>query len=162
LSPVQFRKGDVFDLILCALVDTGLPPERLEIEITESAFVEADPAIAKALERLRALGVRISLDDFGTGYSSLHYLGALPIDCIKIDQSFVRALAREPNAAATVRAVAALAKAHGKLLVAEGIEGGGEAEFLDALGCEYGQGWLFGRPEPVESFRRRLDGRAAA
>ena len=162
VSPVQFGLCDVADEVEAALAEANLAPERLEIEITESAFVEADPAIATALARIRALGVRISLDDFGTGYSSLHYLGALPIDCIKIDQSFVRALARDTTAAATVRAVAALAKAHGKLLVAEGIEGGGEAEFLDALGCEYGQGWLFGRPEPAASFLARLRGRAAA
>ena len=162
VSPVQFGLCDVAAEVEAALAAANLPPERLEIEITESAFVEADPAIPQALERLRALGVRISLDDFGTGYSSLHYLGSLPIDCIKIDQSFVRALSRDPAAAATVRAVAALAKAHGKLLVAEGIEGGGEAEFLDAIGCEYGQGWLFGRPEPADKFLARLLGRAAA
>jgi len=162
VSPVQFGLSDVAAEVEAALAAANLPPGRLEIEITESAFVEADPAIATALERLRALGVRISLDDFGTGYSSLHYLGSLPIDCIKIDQSFVRALSRDPAAAATVRAVVALAKAHGKLLVAEGIEGGGEAEFLAAMHCEYGQGWLFGRPEPAASFLARLKRRAAA
>ena len=162
VSPVQFGLCDVAAEVEAALAAAHLPPGRLEIEITESAFVEADPAIAQALERVRALGVRISLDDFGTGYSSLHYLGSLPIDCIKIDQSFVRAMSREPSAAATVQAVIALAKAHGKLLVAEGIEGAGEAEALAAMGCDYGQGWRFGRPEPAEAFLARFRPRAAA
>ncbi len=162
VSPVQFGLSDVAAEVEAALIGANLPASRLEIEITESAFVEADPAIAQSLERVRALGVRISLDDFGTGYSSLHYLGSLPIDCIKIDQSFVRAMPREPSAAATVQAVIALARAHGKLLVAEGIEGGGEAEALAAMGCDYGQGWLFGRPEPAAAFQARLLRRAAA
>jgi EAL domain-containing protein (putative c-di-GMP-specific phosphodiesterase class I) len=152
VSPVQFGLSDVFADVQVALLAAKLPAERLEIEITESAFVDGDSSIASALEKLRALGVRIALDDFGTGYSSLHYLGRLPIDTIKIDQSFVRAMRREATAAATVAAVVALAKAHSKKLVAEGIETAADAAALAAMGCEYGQGYHFGRPQDAATF----------
>ena len=162
VSPVQFGLSDVYADVVNALKLAGLPAERLEIEITESAFVEGDSAIATALEKLRALGVTIALDDFGTGYSSLHYLGRLPIDTIKIDQSFVRVMHRQQSAAATVAAVITLAKAHGKSLVAEGIESAEDAALLKAMGCEYGQGYYFARPQDAGSFLAAIRGKAAA
>ena len=162
VSPVQFGLTDVFVDVQTALLHAKLPPGRLQIEITESAFVDGDSAITTALEKLRAIGVTIALDDFGTGYSSLHYLGRLPIDTIKIDQSFVRAMEREPTAAATVGAIVALAKAHGKSLVAEGIESADDAARLLALGCENGQGYHFGRPIEASAFLAAIRGRAAA
>ena len=165
VSPVQFGLTDVFVDVQTALLHAKLPPGRLQIEITESAFVDGDCAITSALEKLRAIGVTIALDDFGTGYSSLHYLGRLPIDTIKIDQSFVRAMEREPTAAATVGAIVALAKAHGKSLVAEGIETFDDAARLLALGCEHGQGYHFGRPIEATAFLAAIrgeKGRAAA
>jgi predicted signal transduction protein with EAL and GGDEF domain/CHASE2 domain-containing sensor protein len=159
VSPVQFGLSDVYAEVSEALQEAGLAPERLEIEITESGFVDADAAISTSLDRLRDLGVKIALDDFGTGYSSLHYLGRLPIDTIKIDQSFVRAMRHEPTAAATVTAIVALAKAHGKRLVAEGIESADVAELLKAMGCEYGQGYHFARPLDGATFLARLSKR---
>jgi predicted signal transduction protein with EAL and GGDEF domain/CHASE2 domain-containing sensor protein len=165
VSPVQFGLSDVFADVQVALLAAKLPPERLEIEITESAFADGDGAIGAALAKLRGLGVKIALDDFGTGYSSLHYLGRLPIDTIKIDQSFVRAMRREAAAAATVAAVVALAKAHGKTLVAEGVETAEDAAALAAMGCEYGQGYHFGPPQDAATFLaaiRASAGRAAA
>jgi predicted signal transduction protein with EAL and GGDEF domain/CHASE2 domain-containing sensor protein len=156
VSPVQFGLSDVFADVREALREAGLAPERLEIEITESGFVEGDAAITAALGRLRELGVKIALDDFGTGYSSLHYLGRLPIDTIKIDQSFVRAMHLEAGAAATVAAIVALAKAHDKRLVAEGIETAEDATLLKAMGCECGQGYHFARPLDGLAFLTRL------
>ena len=162
VSPVQFGLSDVYADVVTALRLAGLPARRLEVEITESAFVDGASVVAEALEKLRALGVTIALDDFGTGYSSLHYLGRLPIDTIKIDQSFVRVMHREPSAAATVAAVVTLAKAHGKSLVAEGIETVEDAHLLKAMGCEYGQGYYFARPQDAASFLAAIRGRAAA
>jgi len=161
VSPVQFALSDVFEEVRLALEASGLPPNRLEIEITESIFVERESAISVTLEKLRALGVSVALDDFGTGYSSLHYLGRLPIDTIKIDQSFIRRLLLDPQAAATVQAIVTLARAHGKKLVAEGVEDIEQARFLLALGCEYGQGYYYGRPEDAARFRAALEGEPA-
>ena len=162
VSPVQFGLSDVYADVERALNDAGLPPQRLEIEITESAFVDGDASISLGLDKLRALGVKIALDDFGTGYSSLHYLGRLPIDTIKIDQSFVREMRREASAAATVRAIVALAKAHGKSLVAEGVETAEDAALLAEMGCEYGQGYHFDRPLDAAAFLARTDTAQAA
>jgi EAL domain-containing protein (putative c-di-GMP-specific phosphodiesterase class I) len=156
VSPVQFGLSDVYSDVREALDVSGLAPERLEIEITESGFVEGDASVPAALEKLRALGVKIALDDFGTGYSSLHYLGRLPVDTIKIDQSFVRAMRLESSAAATVAAIVALAKAHGKRLVAEGIESADVAELLKAMGCEWGQGFYFAAPLEGPAFLAKL------
>jgi predicted signal transduction protein with EAL and GGDEF domain/CHASE2 domain-containing sensor protein len=162
VSPVQFGLSDVFADVCDALTAAGLEPRRLELEITESAFADGDSAISSTLAKLRVLGVKIALDDFGTGYSSMHYLGRLPIDTIKIDQSFVRAMRTEPTAAATVGAIVALAKAHGKSLVAEGIETAADAAQLAAMGCEYGQGYHFGRPMDGPAFAAVINGERAA
>lgn len=156
VSPVQFALSDVVAEVTNALAVSGLPPQRLEIEITESLFVDSHSSVGESLERLRALGVTVALDDFGTGYSSLHYLARLPIDTIKIDQSFTRRLIIDPAADATVQAIVSLARAHRKHLVAEGIETLEQAELLRHFGCDVAQGYLYGRPESAKAFRQRF------
>jgi EAL domain-containing protein (putative c-di-GMP-specific phosphodiesterase class I) len=115
-------------------------------------FVEREADVSHALEALRELGLTVALDDFGAGYSSLHHLGRLPIDVIEIDQSFIRRL-DDASAVATVQAIVALARAHGKALVAEGVSTAHQAEHLTALGCEYGQGYFYARPLDPKVFR---------
>ncbi len=146
VSPVQFELSDVAITIETALQKSGLDPRRLDIEITEGVFVRHAAQVTETLEMIRAMGVGIALDDFGTGYSSLGYLGRLPIDKIKIDQRFVRELPDDDESAAIVSAVLALTHALGKAAVAEGIETAAQAELLRTAGCEYGQGFHFGRP----------------
>ncbi|MEO6013507.1 MAG: EAL domain-containing protein [Devosia sp.] len=156
VSAVQFELSDVVNDIRSALTKSGLAPERLEIEITEGVFVRDVEAVRSLLGQLRALGVRIALDDFGTGYSSLSYLGALPIDKIKVDQSFVRKLPMEPQAVAIAQAVIAISKALNKTVIAEGVEDQQQATMLDALGCHLAQGYFYGRPVSAEDFARRF------
>jgi EAL domain-containing protein (putative c-di-GMP-specific phosphodiesterase class I) len=146
VSPVQFELSDVADTIETAIRDSGLDPRRLDIEITEGVFVRNASQVTETLEMIRAMGIGIALDDFGTGYSSLAYLGRLPIDKIKIDQRFVRELPDDDESAAIVSAVLSLSRALGKSAVAEGIETAAQADVLRRAGCEYGQGFYFGRP----------------
>ena len=146
VSPVQFELSDVAVTIETALQKSGLDPRRLDIEITEGVFVRNASQVTETLEMIRAMGVGIALDDFGTGYSSLGYLGRLPIDKIKIDQRFVRELPTDEESLAIVAAVLNLSTALNKSTVAEGIETSAQAELLRTAGCEYGQGFFFGRP----------------
>lgn len=146
VSPVQFELSDVAVLVEAALQKSGLDPRRLDIEITEGVFVRNASQVTETLEMIRAMGVGIALDDFGTGYSSLGYLGRLPIDKIKIDQRFVRELPDDEESAAIVRAVMELSRALNKTCIAEGIETEQQAAFLRRTGCEFGQGFHFGRP----------------
>jgi diguanylate cyclase (GGDEF)-like protein len=148
-SAIQFSRGSVIEAVMQALSRSGLAPHRLEIEITESAVMSDDKRIVPQLEQLRKMGVRISLDDFGTGYSSLSYLDKYPIDCIKIDRSFVAKLGNEPRTAAVTRAIVCLASDLDMTVVAEGVETKAQAEFLQALGCQVAQGYFFGRPKPA-------------
>jgi diguanylate cyclase (GGDEF)-like protein len=148
VSPVQFELSDVVGDIVEALELSGLAPERLDIEITEGIFVKNFETMTERLQAIRRLGVGIALDDFGTGYSSLSYLGQLPIDKIKIDQSFVRRLPNDAQAAAIIRAVVALSDSLGKRIIAEGIETPDQAWMLQMSGCGEAQGYLFGRPMP--------------
>ncbi len=149
LSPVQFRKGDLFDLILCALVDSGLPPERLEIEITESVLLEDETNYRVVLQQLKNIGISIVLDDFGTGYSSLGYLTIFPVDKIKIDKSFTQGLLERADCAAVVASVLTLARGLDIATTAEGVETEDQFEMLQAAGVNLAQGWLFGRPCPA-------------
>jgi diguanylate cyclase (GGDEF)-like protein len=149
LSPVQFRKGDLFDLILCALVDSGLPPERLEIEITESVLLENETNYRVVLQQLKNIGISIVLDDFGTGYSSLGYLTTFPVDKIKIDKSFTQGLLERADCAAVVASVLTLARGLDIATTAEGVETEDQFEMLQAAGVNLAQGWLFGRPCPA-------------
>ncbi|MBD0272471.1 MAG: EAL domain-containing protein, partial [Acetobacteraceae bacterium] len=147
LSPAQFRRGDLVGSVRAALAASGLPPGRLELEITESVLLEDDQATLDTLRRLRALGVRIAMDDFGTGYSSLGYLQRFPFDKIKIDRSFVREMTRDANCMAIVRAVVSLGATLGATITAEGVETAEQLALLRGIGCEEAQGYLLGRPK---------------
>ena len=148
LSPAQFRLPDLVDRVAAALAEAGLPPERLELEITETAMIEDVAAAAGMLGALRAMGVSIALDDFGTGYSSLSFLHALPFDRIKIDRSFVQHLGTRPGAMAIVRAVVELCRGLAVATTAEGVETDQQVEMLRAAGCTELQGYRFGAPHP--------------
>jgi len=131
-----------------ALKHSGLPPRRLELEITETLLLEKSAQILATLHALRALGVRISMDDFGTGYSSLSYLRSFPFDKIKIDQSFVRDLGSNREAQAIIRSIVSLGKGLGVTITAEGVETEAELSCLRAEGCHEGQGFLFSKARP--------------
>jgi diguanylate cyclase (GGDEF)-like protein len=161
-SPVQFESSDMLVDVKDAIALAGLSPERVAVEITESILISGEAEASVKLNRLRAIGLSIALDDFGTGYSSLSYLDRLPIDEIKIDQSFVRRIADDPSAAAIVQSVLALASRLGKQVVAEGVETEAQAELLRALGCKAVQGYYFGRPMPAEDFRKLFTAPVAA
>ena len=158
VSPVQFELSNLVTDIKDALARTGLDPWRLEIEITEGIFVKDFEATTAKLRAIRQLGVGIAIDDFGTGYSSLSYLGQLPVDKIKIDQSFVRRLPADTEAAAIIRAVIGLGESLGKRIIAEGIETADQAWMLQMMGCRLGQGYHFGRPMSAADFAERLVG----
>jgi EAL domain-containing protein (putative c-di-GMP-specific phosphodiesterase class I) len=140
-----------------ALGRTGLPPERLSLEITETVLMEEAEAPMEAVRELKRLGVRLVLDDFGTGYSSLSYLNRLPIDVLKLDRSFIAPL-REggDTTAAIVYGVVTMAEALGMTVVAEGVEEHAHVDKLRALGCDFAQGYLFARPMPVRELRELL------
>jgi len=146
LSPVQFGKGDLVDCVARALTDSGLPPERLELEITESVLLHDDEKYPALLHAIKSIGVSIVLDDFGTGYSSLSYLRMFPFDKIKIDQSFVKELSTRPDCAAIVCALIALGRNLDMATTAEGVETEEQLMLLRAVGCDLAQGYLFGKP----------------
>lgn len=150
VSAVQLRDEDFGARVLAVLERTGLAPERLELEITETAIVNADGAAAATLRDLRARGVRISLDDFGTGYSSLALLKDLEVDKVKIDRSFVQQATQAEDSAAIVRAVSNLGAALGLRVVAEGVEDEAQHRFVREAGCDELQGYLFSRPVPED------------
>jgi EAL domain-containing protein (putative c-di-GMP-specific phosphodiesterase class I) len=146
VSPVQFHRGGLQESILGALANSGLEPGRLEIEITESIFLEGSEATLRLLHSLRALGVRIALDDFGTGYSSLSYLQSFPFDKLKIDRSFINNLLTRDGANAIVRAITELAHALNIETTAEGVEETAQLMELRSHGCSSVQGFLFAEP----------------
>ena len=150
LSARQFRGGGLVATVSDALQASGLAPDRLQLEITESLLLQDGEAVRGTLGTLRAWGVRISIDDFGTGYSSLGYLRSFSVDNIKIDRSFVQDLGDNSRTSAILQAVMALADQLGVSVTAEGIETEAQAERLQAMGCRQGQGFLFSRPVPIE------------
>jgi EAL domain-containing protein (putative c-di-GMP-specific phosphodiesterase class I) len=152
ISPRQFQQVDLAELVVSVLSEAQVPARLLEIELTESAVMQDAEASVVALERLKSFGVQISIDDFGTGYSSLSYLKRLPLDVLKIDQSFVRDISSDPNDAAIVRAIITLARSLGMKVIAEGVETEAQLAFLNAYGCQYAQGYMFGQPMPPEEF----------
>jgi diguanylate cyclase (GGDEF)-like protein/PAS domain S-box-containing protein len=152
LSPAQFTRGDVVGLVHSILLETGLAPGRLELEITEGVLIEDFDRGLALLRRLKALGVRISMDDFGSGYSSLSYLQAFPFDKIKIDRAFVVNLGRNPQSAAIVRAVIGLGHGLEMSIVAEGVETHEQLAFLAEEGCDTVQGYFIGRPAPIAQY----------
>jgi len=156
VSPRQFQQYDVAQLVSNVIREEQITPELLEIELTESAVMHNAEASVVALEKLKRLGVRVSIDDFGTGYSSLSYLKRFPLDMLKIDQSFVRDISIDPNDAAIVRAIITLARNLGMKVTAEGVEDEAQLSFLNAYGCEFAQGYLFGKPMSVEELTWRM------
>jgi EAL domain-containing protein (putative c-di-GMP-specific phosphodiesterase class I)/CheY-like chemotaxis protein len=158
LSARQFRQVNLSGLVKTILDDTGLPPAALELEITESAFIDdVDEAIAQC-RALKALGCKLSLDDFGTGYSSLAYVSRFPFDKIKIDQSFVRDIVENPVNAAIATATIVMARSLNLMVLAEGVETEAQANFLRSRRCDAIQGYLFSRPVPADEFERLLAG----
>jgi diguanylate cyclase (GGDEF)-like protein/PAS domain S-box-containing protein len=149
LSPVQFRRGDLYDVILDALIDARLPVERLEIEITESVLLDHDVNCRVLLQQLRDIGISIALDDFGKGFSSLRYVTNFPVDKIKIDKSFTHGLVDRAECAAVIASVITLARGLGIATTAEGVETERQSELLRAAGVTLAQGYLFGRPVPA-------------
>jgi EAL domain-containing protein (putative c-di-GMP-specific phosphodiesterase class I) len=158
MSARQFRHPDFVDQVLAVIELTGVDPTKLKLELTESLLLEdVEETIAKMV-RLKAVGVGFSLDDFGTGYSSLTYLKRLPLDQLKIDQSFVRDVLTDQNDAAIARTIVTLASSLGLSVIAEGVETEAQRNFLASVDCHAYQGYLFGRPEPasgIESFIQR-------
>ncbi|MBI5131736.1 MAG: EAL domain-containing protein [Rhodopseudomonas palustris] len=152
LSPAQFLNTDLVAFVHQVLLETGLQPGRLELEITEGVLIEDFERGLTLLRRLKTLGVRISMDDFGSGYSSLTYLQAFPFDKIKIDRAFIMNLGRNVQSAAIVRAVIGLGHGLGVSLVAEGVETQEQLDFLVDEGCDAVQGYLIGRPAPIDQY----------
>lgn len=148
LSAHDLARPDVVDMIAEALRAAGLPGRRLTIEITESTLLARDPLVSQNMAGLRGLGVSLAIDDFGVGYSSLSYLQELPVQLLKIDRSFVAGIDVDPRAEAIVRAVLVMADALGLSAVAEGVERAAQHDALRGLGCEFAQGYLYGRPAP--------------
>jgi len=162
LSPVQFKNQRLLATVVAALAESGLPPQRLELEVTESLFIDASDHAYGMLRNLRSLGVRTSLDDFGTGYSSLSYLQRFPFDKIKIDKSFIDEVAVSEESLAIIRAIVAVADALGMSTTAEGVETLDQVAKLREAGCTQIQGYVFSRPRPSAEiaalFARRLEG----
>ncbi len=150
LSPAQFRDGDVAETVAQVLNETGLPPERLELEITESLLINDTEEVLGKLNRLRQLGVHIAMDDFGTGYSSLSYLARFPFSKIKIDRQFIRNMTRDPAMRAIVKTIIALGKSLDVTITAEGVETEEQAAMLREFGCPQVQGFLYGYPGAAE------------
>jgi EAL domain-containing protein (putative c-di-GMP-specific phosphodiesterase class I) len=146
LSPRQLMQDDLARVVGLALLESGVRPERLVLELTESILVEESSKVGETLADLKDLGVKLALDDFGTGYSALSYLKRFPFDMVKIDRSFVRGLGRDSEDSAIVGAVMGMARALGMEVVAEGIETEEQLACLTELGAELGQGFLFARP----------------
>lgn len=154
LSPFHLRDGGVYEFVQRVLSETGLPSDRLELELTESAMASDSATVINTLSRLDALGVTLAIDDFGTGYSSMSYLRQLPVDKVKIDRSFVAELTTDEGAAAIVETVIRLAHTLGLKVTAEGIETPEQLASLRRLGCDYGQGYFFARPMPATALAR--------
>ncbi len=152
LSGVQLRAPGLPTLVHQVLMETGLAPGRLELEITETALIQDFQRALHSLRQIKALGVKVAMDDFGTGYSSLSNLRAFPFDKIKIDQSFIRNVDTNPQAATIVRAIVGLGRGLNLTVLAEGVETQAERAFLGAELCAEAQGYLFGRPGGIDQF----------
>lgn len=161
LSALQFTQGDLVTRVISSLNASGLSPENLDLELTESLLVERPDETIKILNQFKEMGISISMDDFGTGYSSLSYLTRFPLDSLKVDRAFVTDLPDDKDAVVVVRAIVGMAKQLDLHIVAEGIETERQMEFLHGLGCHTGQGYLFSKPLPQNEFVEILSARAA-
>jgi PAS domain S-box-containing protein len=162
MSACQFRHPDFAGYVLAVLERTGADPRRLKLEVTEGSLIDDVEETIAAMVTLKAHGLGFSLDDFGTGYSSLAYLKRLPLDQLKIDQSFVRDVLTDPNAATIAHAVVTLGQSLGLAVIAEGVETDAQRDFLARHNCDAFQGYLFSPPIPVDQFDAFIAGRAAA
>ncbi|HWU35502.1 MAG TPA: EAL domain-containing protein [Methylovorus sp.] len=156
LSSRQFMQQDFLTMITDCLQETGCHPQWLKFEITESLLLHDSDHIRQTLEALHSIGIAIAIDDFGTGYSALGYLNKFPVSQVKIDRSFISDIATNTESALLVKAIIAMADSLGKDLVAEGVETAEQAEILAQLGCQYVQGYYYGRPVPLETFQQSL------
>ena len=152
VSARHFKQKGFLDRVVQILAKTRLDPSCLELELTETSIMENTEFAAKLLAEIRQLGVKVALDDFGTGYSSLSYLKRLPIDTVKLDQSFIKGATTDPDDAALVMAIVTLAHNLKLRVIAEGVETKAQREFLRLLRCDEGQGYLFGKPAPADAF----------
>lgn len=159
LSAVQFKRSNVEHTVIQALSQSGLNPHFLELELTESILIQNVEQVLATVKRLKLLGLKISIDDFGTGYSSLSYLKRFDIDKLKIDQSFVRDLATDPDDGAIVRAIIQMARSLNLKTIAEGVETPAMLQQLSTFGCDEAQGYHFARPMPAAEFVRYLSGK---
>src|ERR1700733_13885721 len=149
ISAIQFQKGNLFEVILRTLLETGIAPERLELEITETSLLENQEAHLTTIRQVKNLGISVALDDFGTGYSSVNYLTNFPFDKIKIDKSFTQGVLDRRDCKAIVASTLALAQGLGTVTTAEGVETEEQLEYMRAAGVDLIQGYLFGRPVPI-------------
>ncbi|WP_460163611.1 sensor domain-containing protein [Pseudomonas sp. S2_F03] len=156
ISPRQFRQNDFVERIEHSLTSHGLPCSLLKLEITEGIVIQNLEDTISKMRRLKKLGVSFAMDDFGTGYSSLTYLKRLPVDTLKIDQSFIRDATTDPNDAEIIRAIVAMARSLELKVIAEGVETAEQLEFLQGLGCHFYQGYLHSRPLPAEALQKLL------
>ncbi|WP_165915166.1 EAL domain-containing protein [Rhizobium sp. PP-F2F-G48] len=159
LSPIQFRSRDLSDFLITAIAATGFPLARIHIEITESALLEDNENVRRTIAKLKADGIGLALDDFGTGFASLTQLHAFPFDKLKIDMSFVRTLEEDSGSRKIIASVIGLGQSLGMTVVAEGVETEQQAVILRRLGCDVGQGWLFGKPLDALQTERLLASR---
>jgi EAL domain-containing protein (putative c-di-GMP-specific phosphodiesterase class I) len=157
VSAHQFRQPDFVNQVLAVIKNAGANPGRLKLELTESLLVDNVEEIIDKMFALKAKGVGFSLDDFGTGYSSLSYLKRLPLDQLKIDQSFVHDVLTDPNDAAIAKTIVALAQSLGLDVIAEGVESEAQRDFLASSGCDAYQGYFFSRPLPLDQFEAFLE-----
>jgi len=151
ISPVQFRLGDVANLVIHLLAQTGAPANQLGVEVTESSLLHDDDSVANSLRNLQAAGIEISLDDFGTGFSSLSRLRSLPIDVLKVDRSFVSDVTAAPESASVTRSIIHMAHGLKIRVLAEGVETEGQLNMLVACGCDRIQGFFFSKPVSADA-----------
>ena len=156
VSPLQFQYAGFYERLDAILIETGLDPRLLELELTERTMMSGGDGTIRLLRRIRQRGVRLSLDDFGTGYNSLSYLKHFPVDALKIERAFVRDIAQDVETAAITRAIIGMARSLNKDVIAEGVETEVQSAFLRDAGCSHMQGFLFGAPMPAEKFEERL------
>jgi EAL domain-containing protein (putative c-di-GMP-specific phosphodiesterase class I) len=152
LSALQFKRGQVVEMVDAALRESGLDPACLELEMTESTLLDLGSGVTESLRHLKKMGVKLSIDDFGTGYSSLSYLRQLAVDRLKIDESFVRDLPDNAESTALVRAIIQMARAMSLATIAEGVETLEQLNFLRGEGCKAAQGVYLARPMPPDEF----------
>jgi EAL domain-containing protein (putative c-di-GMP-specific phosphodiesterase class I) len=156
VSPRQFYQRKLVSEIEAVLAKTGLPPQCLEIEITEGTLIEQTSSFVDILKNLKSLGVKVAIDDFGTGYSSMSYLKHFPIDNLKIDKSFVWELEQDAANQAILKAIVALGHNLGLNVIAEGVETESQRDFLMSIGCDEMQGYLYSKPLPLDAIERLI------